>query len=257
MNRTANLVARIRAAVVTTAIWLTIGLGSAYAQAAPPPPPIWAGNFGAGFAVTSGNADTSTVNLAFAVTHDPMNPHVWKADALYLRGSNEGTTNVNRSTFGVRDDYALTQRTSIFGQFRYLRDTFKQIDYLMAPTAGLAQRIVVTPRVLLAADAGAGLVVEKNPGADADTSGALTAGENFSFKLSDTATVTQQVASLWKTSDFSDTLVTIGAGLAANITPRTMLKIEVLEIFKNLPPPGVQKQDVSFITSFVYTFERR
>lgn len=206
--------------------------------------------------MTSGNADTSNYNLAFNVAHDPDNPHVWKADALYLRGSNSGETNVNRSTFGLRDDYSLSPRTALFGQVRYLRDTFKAIDYLIAPTAGVAHKIVPGPRTLLAIDAGAGAVVEKNLVGDAQTSGAINIGQNFSHKLTDTATITQMVNGLWKTSDFSDALYTFGAGIAANITPRITLKMEVLELYKNLPPPGVQKQDVSLITSFVYTFEQ-
>lgn len=243
--------------VIAAAIVMSgLGASAAFAQQAPPPP-IWTGSFGAGFAVTSGNADTSTYNLAFNVTHDPDNPHVWKADALYLKGSNSGELNVNRSTFGVRDDYAFAERTSFFGQFRYLRDTFKEIDYLMAPTAGIAHKLVATEKTLFAIDAGAGAVIEKNFGRDSQTSGAINLGQNFSHKLTDTASITQMVNGLWKTSDFSDSLYTFGVGLAANITPRTTMKIELLELYKNLPPPGVQKQDLSLITSFVYSFEQK
>jgi putative salt-induced outer membrane protein YdiY len=246
-------------AIAAAIVWTTVGLGVAFAQAAapPPPPPVWAGSFGAGFAVTSGNADTSSYNLAFNLTHDPDNPHALRADALYLRGSNSGTTNVNRATFGVRDDYSLSDRTALFGQFRHLRDEFKEIEYLLAPTFGVAQKIAVTEKVLLAADVGAGAVIEKNTGLDAQTSGAVNVGESFAYKLTNTATITQSVTGLWKTSDFGDALYTFGAGIAANITPRTTLKIELLELYKSLPPPGVQKQDVSLITSFVYTFEQR
>ena len=36
-----------------------------------------------------------------------------------------------------RHQYALTPRAYVFGQLDYLRDTFKLIDYLVAPTAGV------------------------------------------------------------------------------------------------------------------------
>ena len=247
---------RARTAVVAIISWGVLASGIAFAQAAPAgPPPVWAGSFGAGLALTSGNADTSTVNLAVAVTHDPANPHVIKADALYLRGENEGDVIVNRSTFGVRDDYQLTERTSLYGQFRYLRDTFKQIDYLISPTVGVGQKLIITPRTLLAVDAGIGAVFEKNPTFDVSKCGAVTAGQTFAHKLSDTATVTQSVSGLWKTSDFGDALYTFAAGLAANITTRTTLKIELLEIYKSKPPvASVQKQDVALIASLVYAF---
>ncbi len=241
-------------AIAAAIVWGVYGTGTTYAQAAAPPP-VWSGSLGAGLAITSGNADTNNLNISFAVTHDPANPHLIKADALYLRGENGGELNINRSTFGVRDDYSLSPRTSVFGQFRHLRDTFKGIDYLMAPTVGVAQKIVMTPTTLLAADVGAGAVFEKNPGFEVSKSGALTAGENFSHKLSSTATVTQNVAALWKTNDFGDALYTFGAGVAANVTSKVTLKVELLEVYKNKPPTLlVKKQDVSLITSLVYAF---
>lgn len=254
MSSNGESIGTMSVAIAAAIVWGVLGTGFAYAQAAAPPP-LWSGSLGAGLAITSGNADTNNLNISFGVTHDPANPHVIKADALYLRGENDGELNINRSTFGVRDDYALSPRTSLFGQFRHLRDTFKSIDYLMAPTAGVAHKIVMSPTTLLAADIGAGAVFEKNPGFDVSKSGALTAGQNFSHKLSDTATVTQSVTGLWKTSDFGDALYTFAAGLAANITTKVTLKVEVLEVYKNKPPTAlVQKQDVSLITSIVYAF---
>jgi len=84
-------------------VWTVFGAGSALAQAqAQPPagppaePPIWTGSFGAGLALTSGNADTTNFNLAAKLTHDPRNPHLVTADAFYLHGTSEGDTIVSR-----------------------------------------------------------------------------------------------------------------------------------------------------------------
>ena len=103
-------------------------------------------------------------------------------------------------------------------------------------------------------DAGGGVVWEQNTDLDGSTSGALTLGETFSHKFSDTATFTHSANGLWKTSDFGDTLYTIAAGLAATITQRTQLKVEVLELYKTQPPLGIEKGDLSLITSVVYSF---
>ena len=244
-------------------LWLFFGKGPAFAQApapaapaAQPPaePPIWTGSFGAGLALTTGNADTSNVNLTGKVTHDPRNPHLWVAEALYLHGSSEGETTVSRTAFGIRDDYSWTSRTSFYGQFRYLRDTFKAIEYLMAPTAGIAYKLVDLPNTTFTIDAGGGVVWENNTDLGTDTSGALTLGERFSHNFSETSTFTHGATGLWKTSDFGDSLYTITAGLAAAITQRTQLKIELLELYKSQPPPGIEKGDLSFITSLVYSF---
>jgi hypothetical protein len=58
---------------------------------------------------------------------------------------------------------------------------------------------------------------------------------------------------LWKTKNFDDVLYTFGAGVAASISTRTQLKIELLDTYKNLPPlPTVQKNDVALLMAIVY-----
>jgi putative salt-induced outer membrane protein YdiY len=235
--------------------------GRALAQApqAPPapagPPPVWTGSFGAGLAMTSGNVDTSNINLTAKTTYDPMNPHLANFEALYLRGSSEGETIVSRTALTLRDDYSLTDRLSVFGRFGYLRDVFKGIDYLIAPIAGVSYKVVNLEQTKFIVDAGAGVVWEKESEfGTVDTSGAITAGENFRHQLTGTTTITHAATALWKTSDFGEALYTVSAGLAATVTARTQLKFEVLELYKSQPPPGKQSQDVSFIMSVVYSF---
>ena len=82
----------------------------------------------------------------------------------------------------------------------------------------------------------------------------MTLGESFLHKFTDTAAFTHSATGLWKTSDFGDSLYTIAAGLAATITQRTQLKVELLELYKSQPPAGIEKGDLSLLTSLVYTF---
>lgn len=221
----------------------------------PPPPPGWTGSFGAGLALTQGNSDTSTVNAAFDVKRDTGSPFLFRSAGLFIRGESEGELTTNRLAFEGRVDRKLTERTSLFGQVQYLRDEFKEIDYLVSPTVGIAQQLVKTARTELAVDAGVGVVWEKNPGLEVDTSGALTAGQNFKHKLTDTTEITQRFSALWKMDDFEDALYIFGAGLAANITAQTQMKLEFLETFKNRPPSAdVQKGDIAFLLSFVYKY---
>lgn len=227
-----------------------------FAQAPPPPPPPgWTGSFAAGVAVTQGNSDTSTVNLAYDVKHDSGAPLVFKSTGLLLRGSAEGALTARRLLFDARVERTLTARTSIFGQTQWLNDEFKQIDYLISPTVGVAQLLATTTTVTLAVDAGVGFVTEKNPGLDARTSGAVTAGESYKHKITATAEITQRVAALWKTDDFDDALYVFGAGLAANISSQTQFKGELLDTYKNRPPSAaVQKNDLAVLLSFVYKY---
>ena len=84
-------------------------------------------------------------------------------------------------------------------------------------------------------------------------SGAVTFSEKLSQTLTTTTTLTQSFTALWKTTDFDDALYTAGIGIAAAMSTRTQLKIEVLDTYKNLPPlPTVQKNDVAILMAIVY-----
>lgn len=228
----------------------------AWAQTTPPPPPGWAGSASAGLALTSGNSDTSTVNAAYDLKRDTGGPYLFKSAGLLLYGKSEDVLTSDRLSLDGRVERKLSERTSVYGHTQYLRDAFKSIDYLIAPTVGLNRLLMKNERTELGVDGGVGGVWEKNPGLDTDLDGAVTAGQRFSHKITTTTELIQKVAALWKMDDFGDALYTFGAGLAASITAGTQMKIEFLDTYKAKPPlPGVQKNDIATLVSFVYKFE--
>lgn len=246
---------RLSASVPVLALPLVLALaGPAFAQAPPPPPhQIWTVAASAGLALTSGNTDTSTTNAAYDFTYDPLTKNIVKSDALYLRGKNNDELAADRLNWNIRDQYRINGRTYLFGQNQYLRDKFKRIDYLVAPTGGIGFKALDTPESKLDVDAGVGGVWEKNPGFDVRSSGALTFGEKFHQKLTPTTTFTQSFAGLWKTKDFDDSLYTFGVGIAVAMSTRTQLKFEILDVFKNKPPlASLKKNDVATLLAVVY-----
>jgi putative salt-induced outer membrane protein YdiY len=72
---------RRRSIVLTLSVW-TAAATSAFAQAAPAPPKIWTVALSAGYALTSGNTDTSSVNAAYDLVYNPQTKNVVKSDAL-------------------------------------------------------------------------------------------------------------------------------------------------------------------------------
>ena len=222
----------------------------------PPPPPGWAGSAGAGYAMTAGNNDTSTVNAAYDLKRDTGGPYLFKSTALLLYGKSEDVKTSDRLSFDGRLERVLNARTSLFGQAQYLRDEFKAIDYLVSPTAGVNRILVKNDRTELNADAGVGMVWEQNPGLELQTDGAVSAGQKFTRKITATTELTQKLAALWKMDDFGDALYVFGAGIAASVTAGTQIKIEFLDTYKAKPPSdAVQKNDIATLVSFVYKFE--
>src|SRR5260221_6350122 len=139
----------------------------------------WATNIGAGLAITSGNTDTKSLNFSFATKYDPHTRFVFKADALYLRGESNGVVQVDKATADAREEYALSDRTFTFAEVSYLRDVFKDINYLVAPLVGGGYRLIKTDRENLTVDGAGGAQFESDTGAGKSSSGAVKAGENF------------------------------------------------------------------------------
>ena len=219
------------------------------------PPPVWTGSAGFGLTLNRGNTDTTNINLSFDATRDPKQKDVWKVEALYLRGDTNGELSANRVFAQVRYERNLSPRLFAFGQLPYLRDHFKSIDYYIAPNAGIGYKVVATPQTTLAADAGLGVKWEKNPGFDVKTSAVVTSGDRFEFKLSPTSTITQSFAAIWDANDWGVALYTFGVGVAAALTTRSQLKVELLDAYATRPPTEtVKNNDVALLAAVVYKF---
>jgi putative salt-induced outer membrane protein len=238
--------------LLPTLAWIAAA-APAFAQAPPAEPKILTIQTSAGLALTSGNTDTSTISAAYNLIYDARMKHVVKSDALFIRGKTEGDLSANRFGLNIRDEYAVFSRAYIFGQNQYLRDTFKDLEYLIAPTLGAGYKLFDTARTKLAIDGGFGAAWEKNPGSAVETSGALSVAEKFSQALTATTTLTHVFTVLWKTDNFEDALYTVGVAIAAAISTRTQLKVEFIDYYKNLPPvPTIQKNDIAVLMAIVY-----
>lgn len=244
--------------VVTLLAVLAVA-GTAAAQDIPPPaapPPSWTGSLSAGLAATQGNSDSSTITLAYEVKRDTGSPWRFTSGGLFLRGSSEGQLTTNRLTLNGRQDREFSERSSLFAQVQYLRDSFKEIDYLISPTFGANRWLAKNDRTELAVDAGLGVVWEKNEDQSVNGSGAITATQSLQHKIGETTLLTQKTAALWKMGDLADALYTLAVGLAANVTDTVQMKVELLDTFKNRPPAAdVVKNDVAVVVSMVYKFQ--
>jgi putative salt-induced outer membrane protein YdiY len=219
------------------------------------PPDPMTGNVTFGLALTSGNKDTTTFNAGYEFKYDPKTKNVVKSTGLFLYGKSDGELTAEQYGLMFRDEYSVSPRAFVYGEFRYLHDKFKGIDYLLSPTGGAGYKLVDVPKTSLAVSAGVGFVSEKDTGFDLTTDGAVTFDEKLTHKLSDTATVGQTFAALWKTSDFGDALYGFGVNLAATITSHALLTVELRDTYKVKPPdPTLKKNDVTLIMGASYKF---
>jgi putative salt-induced outer membrane protein YdiY len=223
---------------------------------APPPPPDWTGSFGAGLALTSGNSDTKTFNLSFNAVYDPKSNAVLKIDGFYLRGEKDGDATVDRNAAGLRLEYKVRPQIFVFAEVRYLRDQFKGINYLITPMIGAGYQVIKTDPMLLQFDAGVGGAFQKNYGESVNSAAAVQLGDTFNWKLSKTATLSQNLRWLFKLNDTSDFVLHFDVGLSAELVKNLELKIAFLDDFNNKVPVGadIKKNDTALVASVLYKF---
>jgi putative salt-induced outer membrane protein YdiY len=237
--------------VFTSTLFLSTPL-FAQSPAPPPPAPTWTGTASVGLALTSGNADTSTFNASYDFTFDPKRRNLVKADGLFLRGTSAGELTSDRLALDGRDEYKLHDRAFAFAQVQFLRDRFKDIGNLIAPSVGLGYRFADSTRTKISVDAGVGGLWEQDLSSVTEGSGLVSAGEYISQQLSASATVTQSLTALYRTDNFSDALYTFSTALATSITARTQVKVELLDTFKTLVVGPTRKNDTALIVGLVF-----
>jgi len=244
-----------RVLIVAVCLYCVFPASVASAQTAPEaPPPVWAGALGAGLSLTSGNSDTLNVHVVFDLTRTPKARNVIELKARFLRGEQSGSLVAQRTSATLRDHYTLSGRTFLYGQVDYLRDTFKLIDYLVAPTVGVGFKLVDTDTRKFSVDAGVGSITEKNSGA-ARTNAAVTASEKLAIQLTPTSSLKHEASGLWNASDFSDGLYTFSLGLATKVSERMQLSLDLLDTFRSKrPSPSTKRNDVAFVASILARF---
>ena len=250
-----NKIVKAHVSIFVMVLLLLLMTTPGWAQKPQTPPKVYSGSFGAGFSVTGGNTDTTSLNISADLTRDPKTRNVMIFQGLYLRSDASDAKTADRLFLSFRDNYTLCEGAFVYGAFGYLRDPFKSIGYLLNPQGGVGYKLIATDRSEFSLNGGGGAVWEKNTGMDVHASGTLNAGESFHFKVSDRASISQVVSGLWKTSDFGDALYHFGVALATSITEKAELKVEFMDDYKKVTPsPDVKRNDVAFITSFLYKF---
>jgi len=249
-----RLMILIRSVLVILLMFVAVPAG--FAQVATGAfPKLYTGSFGGGLALTGGNTDTKNFNLSFDMVRDPLKKSVIKVKSSYLRGTQNKTTNLDRSATTIRDEYTFSGRLFGFGQVDYLRDRFKSITFIWTPAVGLGYKIFNSDKTKLEVSGGGGGILEKDAGLESTTSGSVLAGETFRYKLSSNASLTQTHSTIWKTNDFSDSLSNFSIGITTSVAKKLEVKSEFTDSYKNRPATAlVKKNDTAFITTFLVKF---
>ena len=214
------------------------------------PPPLWTGKVGLGLSLTEGNSDASSYNLSFSAVRNPHARYVFRTEGLYLRSEQDGRDTGEKTTLLVRGERAFSDRLFTFAEAGYLRDPFKEIDYLVSPLVGAGWNVLLAEPVSLVVDAGLGGAFERDLGGASTSDAAFKLGESLVWTISPRAELTQSATALWRLEDPEDAYYHAEIGVAASVTARSELKLSYLVDYDSQPPaPDLEKTDTALLVT--------
>lgn len=230
------------------------GIASAQdATQPPPPPPKHEGSAEFAFVSTTGNTDTQTMGLAGEYFFRPA-PWTFQVKMGYVRNKTEGDVSAESFRSLFRANRELTERLSAFGSWEYLHDAFAGVDHRNVLAAGLSYKLVAQSPHELVVDGGLGYNNEQRlAGEDISTAVAL-AGLRYTFKLSETAEISDESGAEFSLSDSDNWRWSNIASVSAKLTTLLSLKLSNTIRYAHAPPPTFETTDTITAVALVAKF---
>ncbi len=216
-------------------------------------PPAWSGESGLSYVATSGNTDTSTLGLTFALNRTP-DPWGWEFKAGYLRAEQDGDTTAERTEVSARAVRALNERWDLFGGVGAEKNVFAGYDLRVLTAVGATYKALLGPVHTLSFDGGLSWTTEEFvDDTDNDYLGAIL-GLAYAWQISDTATLGERLVWNPNFDDSSDWTALSETSLTASIRSNLAVKLGYLYRFDNRPLEGFDDTDTTTTASLVVSF---
>ncbi len=214
----------------------------------------WEGTGEFGFVSTTGNTETVALNakLNFILTQERWR-HRFSGTALVT--SEDGITDNERYTMEMQSDRKLSQKSWLFGAFRWDADKFGSYDPQMSLTAGYGRQLMKSENHELRGEIGAGYKkLEERVSGDSSSEAIARFLLDDSWQVFKTTLWTNR---LLVESGSSNTFTQFNTGLAVSMTDKFAVKLG-FEIRNNteVPQDIEDSENTDTITSvnLVYNF---
>jgi len=222
----------------------------------------WRALFTAGASVSSGNSDSTTVNLSGEVVKaTKTDKFTANARALYLK--NDDSESEQRYAFGTHYQRDVTDRVFGFGQFDALKDEPANLSSRYSVGAGGGYHIVKQDNVTWDVSTGLGFTQERYV-EPALQDGVLRSkysnlellfAEESNHKISDNTTLKQRLAYLPDLRNSGEYRATFDGGISVAMTKRFSLTATVQHRYDSNPGDGLKKNDTLFVTGVSYRID--
>ena len=212
----------------------------------------WEGSGEFGFVSTTGNTETVALNtkLNFILTQERWR-HRFTGTALNT--SEDGIQDNERYTMELQSDRKLSEKSWLFGAFRWDADKFGSYDPQMSLTAGYGRQLMKSEKHELRGEIGAGYKkLEERESGDSSSDAILRILLDDSWQVFKT---TQWTNRLLIETGSTNTFTQFNSGLAVSMTERFAVKLGFeLRNNTNVPPGETESTDTITSVNLVYNF---
>jgi putative salt-induced outer membrane protein YdiY len=213
----------------------------------------WTASVGFGLTKTSGNSDITSLALTFQAVRE-MDRAKWGTNANVTYATTEGDETANKGGVKTQYDYFYTDLLFFFGKVGFEFDKFAELDLRTSPGAGIGYILVQDEGIKLSGSVGANAVTDFFSNDTKDSRGTLSFSEEFSYDLTATSSLFQNLNIQNNFEDFGDYLLDAEISLSTKISDQFSLKASLLNKYDADPfSEDLKKNDITFITSINYT----
>ncbi len=216
--------------------------------------PLWIGSLGLSWVATSGNTDTSTLGLDFALDR---RPEPWGMSFIVRgnRAEDSGVTTAENYLVSGRAVRKLSARWEAFGGLAWARDPFAGFDSQTVASAGATYIAVESARHLLTFDMGLAYTWEDRvpPAADVDFAGGLL-GLSWEWMLGENSKLVERLVFLPNFDDSDDWRLTSMTALEAAVNSWLALRLGFDIRYRNQPIGDADSTDTTSTASVVFNF---
>jgi putative salt-induced outer membrane protein len=236
---------------------LTLAFGAALplrAQDAPPEKPVtFTGDLN--FVNTGGNTDLVTIGVGEKVEWKTSPSFTLKQVFSWVYGKTDGEESANQLLTGLRGEYGLSPRVSLFLGVNYDYNLFAGVKRRFEEYAGLGFLVWDAPKDKLRLDAGASIFQEW--ARYENQSNNFVAGRavaDYRHRFAEKAYF-QQIVEFLPNFDVSDDWrLNTESALVAPLSSALGIKIGYLVRYRGVPPEGVKQTDTTFRTGIQVTY---
>ncbi|OWQ85701.1 hypothetical protein CDN99_21735 [Roseateles aquatilis] len=222
----------------------------------------WRALLTAGASLSSGNSDSTTVNLSGeAVKATKTDKLTFNGRVLYVK--NDDTDSEQRYAAGAHYQRDLNERVFGFGQFDALRDEPANLSSRYSLGGGLGYHVIKRDDLTFDVSGGLGYtrerylqpeIVDGQP-RDAYGNTEVLLAEESTHKFSETTTFRQKLTFLPNLRNSDQYRTVFDAGVSVAMTKRLSLTATVSHRYDSDPGPGLKKSDVLFITGVSFRID--